>query len=117
MAWIVLTLQAVTDDLRTANSARDQLARQVERMGGTPPIAGPPGSRGEPGESRPGPRGPQGPPGDTGEPGPTGASGKPGEDARTGKAGAAGADGDLCPVQSVGALVRIARDLPRPGTR
>ncbi|WP_055565919.1 hypothetical protein [Streptomyces atriruber] len=25
--------------------------------------------------------------------------------------------GDLCPVQSVAALVRIARDLPRPGTR
>lgn len=93
VAWIVLTVQAMTDDLRTANEARDQLARQVERMGGTP-IAGPPGSRGEPGESRPGPRGPQGPPGDTGEPGRTGASGKPGGTGKEGAAGADGADGE-----------------------
>lgn len=58
VAWIVLTVQAMADDLRTANQARDQLGRQVEQMGGTP-VAGPPGSRGEPGESRPGPQGTQ----------------------------------------------------------
>ncbi|MFF8656836.1 collagen-like domain-containing protein [Streptomyces huasconensis] len=89
VAWIVLTVQAMADDLRTANQARDQLARQVERMGGTP-VAGPPGSRGEPGESRPGPRGPQG---ERGEPGPAGPSGKPGADGEDGAAGAAGKDG------------------------
>ncbi|MEU5580920.1 collagen-like protein [Streptomyces huasconensis] len=89
VAWIVLTVQAMADDLRTANEARDQLARQVERMGGTP-VAGPPGSRGEPGESRPGPRGPQG---ERGEPGPAGPSGKPGADGEDGGAGTDGKDG------------------------
>jgi hypothetical protein len=89
VAWIVLTVQAMTDDLRTANEARDQLARQVERMGGTP-VAGPPGSRGTPGRSIQGPRGAQGEPGNPGSPGPSGSPGKNGSD---GDNGAKGTDG------------------------
>ncbi|WAL94011.1 collagen-like protein [Streptomyces sp. Je 1-369] len=89
VAYIWWQTSQVSRDLHNANSARDQLARQVERMGGTP-IAGPPGSRGEPGQSRPGSRGPAG---DAGEPGPTGASGRPGEDGKDGAAGKQGADG------------------------
>ncbi|MEV5977475.1 collagen-like protein [Streptomyces sp. NPDC052114] len=89
VAWIVLSVQAVTDDLRTANQARDALARQVQGLG-EKPVAGPPGSRGGPGRSVTGPRGPTGP---AGEPGDTGPSGKPGRAGDDGKAGAAGQDG------------------------
>lgn len=81
----VLTVLVVrqSQDLRTANSARDALARQVQGLG-EKPVAGPPGSRGE---SVTGPRGPRG------EPGATGASGKPGEDGDNGEKGANGEKG------------------------
>ncbi|MFC9248058.1 hypothetical protein ACFT7S_29760 [Streptomyces sp. NPDC057136] len=45
----ILTVQDLAADLRDANLARDQLAQQVERLGGQP-VAGPPGSRGNPGK-------------------------------------------------------------------
>lgn len=89
VAWIVLTVQSVTDDLRTANEARDALARQVQGLG-EKPVAGPPGSRGDPGRAVVGPRGPRGEPG---EPGPTGPSGKPGGDGGKGATGDTGKDG------------------------
>jgi hypothetical protein len=97
-------------DLSEANDARDALARQVQELGGTP-VAGPPGSRGEPGETvigAPGPSGPPGPPGPTGAagkaaptitpspgpPGPAGPSGAPGADSTVpGPAGPSGAPG------------------------
>jgi hypothetical protein len=93
-------------DLRAEHSARDALARQVEELGGTP-VAGPPGSRGEPGESVTGPPGPAGPPGDDGEsvtgpPGPSGSPGRPGRDGTDG-ASATGAPGVPGPAGSPGA--------------
>lgn len=102
-AFLVVTVQGLSGELRTANEARDQLAQQVERLGASP-VAGPPGSRGEPGKGAAGPVGPSGSPGEqgaTGEPGPVGPtgpvgpSGSPGSDGagETGPSGAAGADG------------------------
>ncbi|WP_225794806.1 collagen-like protein [Streptomyces aculeolatus] len=97
----IVTVQQLADDLHDANKARDALAQQVERLGGDP-VAGPPGSRGEPGDSVTGPRGPQGEQGEPGRdaptpspsPGPRGAKGEPGEDSTVpGPAGSPGADG------------------------
>lgn len=91
-AWIVLSVQGLTHDLEVANEARDALAGQVQELG-EQPVAGPPGSRGEPGESV---TGPSGPPGDRGEPGatgPRGPSGSPGTDGDDGTDGSQGSDG------------------------
>ena len=87
-AFVVITMQGLAHDLRAANEARDALASQVQRLG-EKPIAGPPGSRGEPGRSVEGPPGPQGEKGDPGEPAPTitpspGPSGPPGKDGAPG---------------------------------
>lgn len=92
LAWIVLSIQGLSDDLRASNEARDALAAQVQRLGATP-VTGPPGSRGEPGDSVTGPPGPQGERGPTGPPGPRGASGPPGPDGAAGEAGPAGTAG------------------------
>lgn len=110
VAWILLSVQGLQHDLRTSNEARDALARQVQLLG-EKPVAGPPGSRGEPGQAvigSPGPSGPPGPPGPSGKPAPTitpspgpsgppGPSGAPGADSTipgpTGPAGPAGKDG------------------------
>lgn len=83
-------------NLSQANHARDALARQVEQLGGTP-VAGPPGSRGEPGQSvvgARGPAGPAGPPGPSGKPAPT-ITGRPGPTGPPGPSGAPGADSTL----------------------
>lgn len=88
-AFLVITLQGLSHDLRTANEARDALAQQVERLGESP-VAGPPGSRGQPGQSVVGPTGPkgdQGDPGPIGPTGPVGPSGSPGTDGDDGAAG------------------------------
>ena len=93
VAWILLSVQGLQDELRTSNEARDALAQQVESLG-EKPIAGPPGSRGEQGEGTVGAQGPAGPPG------PTGPAGVPGKPAPTitpsagppGPAGVPGAD-------------------------
>lgn len=93
-AWLVITMQSLAHDLNTANSARDALARQVQQLG-EKPVAGPPGSRGEPGQSVVGPRGPKGEQGEPGPTGPTGPGGKNGKDGTgtTGKPGSAGLSG------------------------
>lgn len=96
-AFVVITMQGLSHDLRTANGARDALAQQVERLGGKP-VAGPPGSRGEQGVGSVGPRGPSGAPGDPGPSGPlgpTGPEGEPGDDGTdgVGEPGAPGQDG------------------------
>lgn len=88
VVWIVITLQSLSSDLHTANQARDALARQVQQLGAKP-IAGPPGSRGEPGKSVVGPKGDKG---DPGKPAPTitpspGASGEPGQPGQPGRSG------------------------------
>ncbi|MGW1463830.1 collagen-like protein [Streptomyces sp. NPDC002308] len=87
--FLVMTVQELASDLRTANSARDALAQQVERLGGKP-VAGPPGSRGEPGASVVGPVGPSGP---AGAPGPAGSAGPAGPAGAPGPSGSTGADG------------------------
>lgn len=119
VAWILLSVLDLQNDLRTSNDARDALARQVQSLG-EKPVGGPPGSRGEPGKTvigAPGPSGPAGPTGPSGKPAPTitpspgppgpagqpGPSGKPGADSTipgpagptgpAGQDGAAGADG------------------------
>jgi Collagen triple helix repeat (20 copies) len=94
LAWIIVTIQGMSQKLADSNSARDALARQVQQLGASP-IAGPPGSRGAPGdagqEGPPGPQGPEGIPGPSGPPGPTGAAGPTG---KTGSSGPIGATGD-----------------------
>jgi hypothetical protein len=92
MAGILISVRSLQVELRAANEARDQLAAQVERMGGDP-VAGPPGSRGEPGRSIEGPPGPSGPPGDPGPTGPAGPAGSPGPTGPSGSPGASGTDG------------------------
>jgi hypothetical protein len=103
LAWVFITMQQLSHDLRTANDARDALAQQVQQLGHKP-VAGPPGSRGVPGQSITGPRGPQGSPGPTGPPGlmgPVGPSGSPGKNGingtdgvgQTGAPGVAGSNG------------------------
>lgn len=100
LAWVVITIQELGHDLHTANDARDALARQVQTLGHKP-VAGPPGSRGEPGKTVVGPRGPKGDTGASGKPaptitpspGPTGPAGKDGANSTVpGPSGAPGAD-------------------------
>lgn len=106
---------ALSGDLQTANKARDQLAAQVQRLGGTP-VAGPPGSRGMPGpvSTVAGPQGPRGPRGEAGasgmpaptitpRPGASGAAGRPGADSTVpGPQGSPGAQGGAGPSGSPG---------------
>lgn len=92
LAWVIITMQQLAADLHDANTARDALARQVQQLGGKP-VAGPPGSRGEPGPAVTGPPGPRGEPGPTGASGAPGRPGKDGADGKTGDTGAAGTDG------------------------
>lgn len=104
LGWLFVKVVSQDRDLQTSNQARDALARQVESLGETP-VAGPPGSRGEPGVGEAGPSGPPGAPGKaaptiTPSPGPTGATGPMGPAGAdstvpgpTGPAGQNGADG------------------------
>lgn len=93
LAWIVITIQGLSSDLRTANQARDALASQVQRLGATP-VAGSPGSRGSVGPAGAiGARGPRGYPGSPGPSGSPGASGSPGKSGASGSPGPAGASG------------------------
>ncbi|MFD5232277.1 collagen-like protein [Streptomyces qaidamensis] len=107
LGWLAIQVALLSHDLRTANHARDALATQVERLGGTP-VAGRPGSRGEPGASVTGPPGRQGEPGEPGQPGPSGSPGKPGRDGDDGAdgtsaTGAPGEPGEPGPPGSTGA--------------
>lgn len=86
LAWVFITMQQLSHDLRTANDARDALASQVQKLG-EKPVAGPPGSRGESGKSI---VGPQGSPGPSGPPGPIGPVGPPGKEGIKGSTGPAG---------------------------
>jgi hypothetical protein len=92
LGWLAIQVVLLSHDLRTANNARDALANQVQRLGGTP-VAGPPGSRGEPGASVTGPPGRQGEPGEPGQPGPSGAPGSSGSPGKPGRDGDDGSDG------------------------
>lgn len=95
-ALLIIMVQGLGHDLRAANDARDQLATQVQRLG-EKPIAGPPGSRGEPGKGVEGPPGPRGERGATGPPGPAGSAGPtgpPGTDGTAGSPGPTGAPGE-----------------------
>jgi len=99
LVWIVFTLHGLSSQLSQANAARDQLATQVQQMGGKP-VAGPPGSRGAPGNAGspgaagvPGPSGPPGAEGPAGPSGPPGLSGQSGSPGRTGAAGSPGPSG------------------------
>jgi hypothetical protein len=94
LAWLAIQVVALSHDLRSANEARDALASQVQGLGASP-VAGPPGSRGEPGESVAGPRGPQGDPGAPGPTGPPGRPGSPGPSGAPGSEGTNGADGQV----------------------
>jgi hypothetical protein len=92
LAWVVITMQQLSHDLRTANDARDALSRQVQQLG-EKPVAGPPGSRGDPGQSITGPQGPQGIQGEPGPAGPLGPIGPPGAPGKNGIAGSNGSNG------------------------
>jgi hypothetical protein len=101
LTMLALWVQSLANELRVSNNARDALARQVQALGAKP-VAGPPGSRGEPGETIIGPRGyagpsgPPGPVGPSGGPGPKGDKGNTGSTA-TGSPGANGVDGQPGP--------------------
>jgi len=109
VAFIWWQTAQLSQDLRNANSARDALASQVQRLG-EKPVAGPPGSRGEPGPAVTGPRGPQGEPGPIGPTGPVGptgddgvsATGSPGTPGHPGQAGEDGATGPQGPAGPAG---------------
>jgi hypothetical protein len=103
LAWVVITMQALSHDLRTANDARDALAWQVQKLGAKP-VTGPPGSRGEPGPSVTGPTGANGEPGSTGPSGPPGAPGKDGTAGSPGASGQPGAVGATGPTGPPGAV-------------
>lgn len=97
LVWLAVQVVGLHADLQTANGARDALARQVQQLGAKP-IAGPPGSRGEPGRGLVGPQGPSGPSGEPGKDGrdganATGTPGKPGQPGTPGTAGKNGANG------------------------
>jgi hypothetical protein len=92
VAYIWWQTSQLAHELRTANEARDALARQVQQLG-EKPVAGPPGSRGEPGVSVTGPPGVRGEPGEPGDPGPSGRPGVDGEDGADGSDGQAGEPG------------------------
>lgn len=110
LAALAVLVVDLSQELRAESAARDALARQVEGLGATP-VAGPPGSRGEPGVGATGPAGPKGDKGekgDRGEPAPTltpspgatgprGPQGEPGVTV-TGPVGATGAAGETGPV-------------------
>jgi hypothetical protein len=93
LAWVVITMQQLSNDLRNANKARDLLAAQVQKLGAKP-VAGPPGSRGEAGKSIVGPQGPKGDQGEPGPSGPPGPSGSPGKKGKDGSTGSSGTDGE-----------------------
>jgi len=96
LAGIFLSIRHLQVELTDANRARDQLAAQVERLGGSP-VAGPPGSRGEPGTDAVGPPGATGPPGVPGPVGPTGPVGRAGTSGEDGlgSPGPTGAPGEV----------------------
>jgi hypothetical protein len=83
LAVLAMWVQDLAEDLRVSNDARDALAQQVQQLG-EKPVAGPPGSRGDPGETV---VGPSGPPGPTGPPGPSGQPGKNGKNGTDGQNG------------------------------
>ena len=98
MAWYVWrgeTERAELHELADQNySAAEELARQVQEMGGTPRIL-PPGPPGEQGP--PGPQGERGERGPKGERGPRGASGEDGVDGVDGQQGPQGEQGETGP--------------------
>jgi hypothetical protein len=107
LAWVVITMQGQSHDLKAERDYNRVLAQQVRDLGGKP-IPGPPGSPGAPGLSVVGPRGPKGDSGQPGSPGPTGPPGKNGKNGKngddgigspgpTGSPGAAGGDGAAGP--------------------
>ncbi|MBQ1164709.1 collagen-like protein, partial [Streptomyces sp. A73] len=64
-----MPVSVLVGNYEQTSRARDDiadLAKQVEQLG-EKPVAGPPGSRGDPDEAKPGPRGPRGPAGETGD--------------------------------------------------
>lgn len=98
LGWIVVTMQDLSHRLGDATAARDALAAQVRRLGGTP-VTGPSGEPGQDATGAPGEQGetgqpgPSGPPGSTGPSGPTGPSGAEGSPGPPGAEGAAGSPG------------------------
>lgn len=95
LAWIVLTIQGVTHDLREEREYNRTLAQQVRDLGGRP-VEGPRGEPGAPGVGVTGSPGVKGEPGGPGSVGPSGAvgpSGMPGKAGADGSPGASGAPG------------------------
>ncbi|MET7924708.1 collagen-like protein [Streptomyces sp. NPDC005349] len=92
LAALTILVVRQSADLQAANKARDALAAQVQRLGGKP-VAGPPGSRGDPGQTVRGPKGDKGDTGEPGSPGSPGPSGSPGKTGKNGDDGSKGTDG------------------------
>lgn len=98
IAWIILSIQGMTDDIQQKDADITALAQQVRSLGGKP-VAGP---RGQAGKSIVGPKGDKGDPGPAGPSGPPGPSGSPGEDGDDGSDGTEGAAGEPGTVGATG---------------
>jgi hypothetical protein len=98
LAWIVLSIQGMADDLHEKDNDIAALSQQVRQLGGKP-VAG---ARGEPGKSVTGPKGDQGDPGPIGPSGPPGPSGSPGKNGANGTDGTAGTAGEPGAVGATG---------------
>ena len=101
MAVLAVLVVDMAQDRRADHAVIDALTRQVEGLGATP-VAGPPGSRGEPGASVTGPPGAPGRDGEDGEPGPSGSPGEAGKDGADGSDGVAGEPGAVGATGAVG---------------
>jgi len=111
MAFVLLSVHELSNQVAEARGDRDALIRQVEDLGAKPvvtPKPGEQGPRGEPGSAgQPGPRGEQGPrgpqglvgpqglPGPVGQQGPQGLPGLIGEQGQTGDQGEPGERGPV----------------------
>lgn len=87
LAFVLLTIAGLQDDLKEANKARNALVDQVRELGGKP-VVGPAGKAGQKGD-----KGDPGNPGTNGINGQNGTDGKDGSNGADGTEGAAGKDG------------------------
>ncbi|MFI6296695.1 hypothetical protein ACIBEJ_34255 [Nonomuraea sp. NPDC050790] len=93
MIALMVQVNGLGDRLRRAETDRDLLVEQVEKLGGVPLVSPSPGPRGEQGPTGPAGQTVVGPRGPTGSPGPSGPPGRDGKDGASGPVGTSGSPG------------------------